>query len=233
MYCAEAFGGVRVWDVAAGKLLRAHPAASAAAESFTIDRLLHSIGLSADGRTLASCASSVNNEYTDPVRLWEARDGTLRRTFADENIHGRPMALSPDGAVIATGGKTVRLWDAGSGELLRELRGLLKRTQSICFSADGRLVVAGGSYGTTNVWEAATGRHLVTLFAFPGEGGAADEWLAYRLDGSYDGSENVGRFLAWRTGDELKTFDEAGRGFGRREPERVRAALNLPGKERD
>ena len=76
------------------------------------------------------------------------------------------MALSPDGSILATGGKTVQLWEVRTGKKLRELKGHLKRTQSIVFSADGQLLVSGGSYGTTNVWDVATGRHLVTLFAF-------------------------------------------------------------------
>jgi WD40 repeat protein len=54
------------------------------------------------------------------------------------------MSLSPDGTILATGGKTVRLWDAAAGKLLRELFGHFKRTQSIAFSADGRLRFSGG-----------------------------------------------------------------------------------------
>jgi WD40 repeat protein len=117
------------------------------------------------------------------------------------------MALSPDGAILATGGKSVQLWDARTGRPIRQLFGYLKRTQSIAFSADGTLLVAGGSYGTTNLWDVATGRHLATLFAFsdPATGAATDDWLACTPDGFYDGSPNVDKFLAWRVGDALET----------------------------
>ena len=133
------------------------------------------------------------------------------------------MALSPDGAILATGGKSVRLWDARTGKPLRELSGHLKRTQSITFSADGRLLVSGGSYGTTNAWEVATGRHLVTLFAFPERrnGTVEEEWLAYHPDGYYDGSPGVDRLLAWRVGDELLT------------PESLRPRLHRPDRLAD
>ncbi len=223
LFGAEAFGGVRVWDIATGRLLHTYPAAGTRARFFTDDRLMHSIGLSKDGGTLATCASSVNDEYADPVRLWDARTGTLRRTFAAEKIHGRPMALSPDGAVIATGGKSVKLWDARTGKLRRELTGHLKRTQSTVFSADGRVLVSGGNYGTTNVWEVATGRHLVTLFAFASP--AADDWLAYHPDGYNDGSPGVDRYLAWRVGNDLLTPQTLGPEFHR--PDRIAAALRL------
>src|SRR5262249_47897480 len=113
------------------------------------------------------------------------------------------------------------------GKPLRELFGHLKRTQSITFSADGRLLVSGGSYGTTNAWEVATGRHLVTLFAFPERrnGAVGEEWLAYPPDGDYDGSPGADRLLAARIGDERLTPESLGPRF--RRPDRVADALKL------
>jgi WD40 repeat protein len=225
--CGEAHGGARIWNAQTGQLVHACPAASSAAEGFTIDRLMNSIGLSRDGTTLATCASSVNNEFVDPVRIWDVRTGKVTRDFAAEKIHGRPMALSPDGSILATGGKSVKLWDVRSGAQLRELFGHLKRTQSIVFSADGRLVFAGGSYGTTNVWDVKTGRHLITLFAFTLNGAEtrADDWLAYTPDGYYDGSPGIERYLAWRVGDELVTAKTLGPQLHR--PDRTERAIQV------
>jgi WD40 repeat protein len=223
----QAKGGARLWDVQTGRLLQTYQTAGPKSQGFTIDRLMNSIGLSSDGATLATCASSVNNEFVEPVRIWDVRTGKLVRDFAAENIHGRPMALSPDGSILATGGKAVQLWDVRTGKKLRQLLGHLKRTQSITFSADGRLLFAGGSYGTTNAWEVATGRHLVTLFAFSQirNGTAGDDWLAYHPDGYYAGSPGIERYVAWRVGDELQTADSLGKQLHR--PERIEAALRL------
>jgi WD40 repeat protein len=225
LFCGEADGGTRAWDFRSGRLLRTLETPRPQAQPFTVDRLLNSIGLTADGATLATCGSSVNDEFVGATRLWDSRTGALRRDFTAEKIHGRPMALSPDGSIVATGGKSIKLWDARTGQLLRELYGHLKRTQSIVFSADGRLIFSGGSYGTTNAWEVATGRHLVTLFAFPSDrtGSAADEWLAYHPDGYYDGSPDVERYLAWRVGDELQTPQTLAP--ERHHPDRIAAAL--------
>jgi len=227
LYCGEAHGGTRAWEVRTGRPLQTYQAASSQAESFTIDRLLNSISLSKDGQTLATCASSVNNEFVDPVRIWDAQTGALRRDFTAEKIQGRPMALSPDGAIVATGGKSIKLWDVRTGRMLRELFGHLKRTQSIAFSADGRLLVAGGSYGTTNVWAVASGQHLVTLFTLPNprDGSLTDGWLAYHPDGYYDGSPGVERYLAWRVGEAFQTAETLGPEL--HHPERITAALNL------
>src|SRR5262249_53584187 len=159
-----------------------------------------SVALSSDGATLAACAATMGNTFGEPVRLWDPRSGELKKEFTTEAHSARPIALSPDGTILATGGKTIKLWDVRTGRVLRELCGYLKKTQAITFSADGRVLVSGGSYGTTNAWEVATGRHLVTLFAFPAtqQGRAGDDCLAYSLDGFYDGSPGVERYLAWR-----------------------------------
>ncbi len=220
LFCGEAHGGAKAWDLASGQPRYAcQPSNSAAAAAFRGDRLLTSLGLSRDGQTLAVGPSSVNNEYVEPVRLWNAATGKLVHDFTPEEIHGRPMALSPDGKLLATGGKWVKLWDISTGKLVRELYGHLKRTQSIVFSADGRVLVAGGSYGSTNLWDVPTGKHLVTLQTFAdGAGGGADAWAAFQADGSYAGSEDVERYLAWRVGEELPT------------PERLRERLHRPAK---
>ena len=225
LYCGESYGGTRVWNVQTGRLLHTYEASNTQAESFAMDRLINSIGLSRDGKTLATCNSSINNEFVDPVRIWDIRDGRLERDFAPEKIHGRPMALSPDGSILATGGKTVQLWEVRTGKKLRELKGHLKRTQSIVFSSDGELLVSGGSYGTTNIWDVASGRHLVTLIAFTERrnGTLADDWLAYCPEGYYAGSTGIEQYLAWRVGDEFLTSKVLGPALHR--PERIEAAL--------
>jgi WD40 repeat protein len=167
----------------------------------------------------------VANVHTESVRIWDTRTGELLRDFADPKIGGRPIALSPDGSILATGGKTVKLWDAETGEPIRELFGWMKKTQAIAFSPDGRFLVGGGSYGTTNLWEVGTGRHAVTLIAFPDDRNESlrEDWAAFTPEGPYDGSEGVDRFLAWRVGDDFVTAETLGATL--RNPERVREAL--------
>jgi WD40 repeat protein len=233
LICGQGHGGARVWDATTGALARTCRVEGWRAQVYSrarpehADRLMNSIGLSRDGTALATCASSISSEFIDPTRIWDPRTGKLKREFRDEKIHGRPMALSPDGTILATGGKSVQLWDVRTGAKMRELLGHLKRTQSIAFSADGRRLIAGGSYGTTNVWEVATGRHMVTLFAFLGRhrGTDRDDWLAYHPDGFYSGSPDIDRLLAWRVGADLETPATVGARL--RKPDRIEAALEL------
>lgn len=223
----EGNGGTQIWDTRSGRLLRSCKSPKSLASAVNHDRMVTSVALSPDGATLAACAATVGNMYSDPVRFWDLRTGEIKKEILDQPHNARPIALSPDGSILAAGGKSIKLWDARTGKLLRELFGYLKKTQSLAFSADGRILVAGGSYGTINAWEVATGRHLVTLFAFPSsqKSSVQDDWLAYHPDGYYDGSPGVERYLAWRVGPDLLTTDTIGQKLHR--PERLSAALKL------
>src|SRR5262249_704036 len=141
----------RVWDARAGRLLQTCRDAGSRADTETRDRLITSVAFNPDGSTFLACTSSMGNTYSEPTRLWDARTGELRRDVREPQIDGRPIALSPDGTILAAGGKIIMLWDMRTGTPIRRLSGYLKKTQSIAFSADGQLLFSGGNYGTTNV----------------------------------------------------------------------------------
>src|SRR5262249_42659031 len=191
--CGEGHGATRLWEARTGRLLRTCKPTGVQAATAAGDRsrrFLTSLALTPDGRTLVTNAASVGSFCDEPARFGETQTAELKKEFADKGHGAQPVALSPNGSILAAGGKTVKLWDVRTGKLVRELFGHLKITQSITFSADGRLLVSGGSYGTTNLWEVATGRHLVTLLTFPEgrKGKVVDGWLAYPPEGVYDGS---------------------------------------------
>jgi WD40 repeat protein len=221
--CGEGHGATRLWEAKTGRLLRICKGTGSQGATAASQRLFTSLALSPDGRTLFSSEGG----FDGPVRFWDTQTGELKKEFVDKGHGAQPVALSPDGSILAAGGKSVKLWDVRTGKLLRELSGHLKITQSITFSADGRLLVSGGSYGTTNAWEVATGRLLVTLFTFPEsrKGKVVDDWLAYHPDGFYDGSPGIERYLAWRIGGDLRTADSFRVRLHR--PDRIESALKL------
>ncbi len=75
------------------------------------------------------------------------------------------VAISPDGAWIASGGRDnmVRVWHRHSGEEAMTLPGHRDVINSVNFSPDGSKIASGGRDGTIRVWEATTGKPLRTI----------------------------------------------------------------------
>jgi WD40 repeat protein len=225
--------GAYLWDTRTGRALRAIRPAKSLRERILGGQVSPkmSVALSPDGGALVTCSGSISPDYGDrQIRVWDTQTGALRREFSRPQSAGRFVALSPDGATVATNGlgKAIALWDVKTGRLVRELVGHPHPPQSAVFSADGRLLVSGADYRTVKVWEVATGRLLATFVTFSESrpGTAQDDWLATTADGSYDGSPGVERFLRWRIGDELQTPEVLGPQL--HHPERLAAALKPP-----
>jgi tetratricopeptide (TPR) repeat protein/serine/threonine protein kinase len=72
------------------------------------------------------------------------------------------VALSPDGALLALGGRggLVHLWDTGRKQTTRSLDAFA-RVEAVAFAGGGELLVTGGQ--SIALWEVATGRRQVDL----------------------------------------------------------------------
>ena len=103
------------------------------------------------------------------MRLWCAVDGALLRTLEGHTAEVSSVAVSPDGATIASGpfDKTVRVWRAADGALLRTLKGHDTDMNSAAVSPDGATIVSGSHDKTVRLWRAADGALLRTLEGTP------------------------------------------------------------------
>jgi hypothetical protein len=156
-YLASAHGDgkVRLWDTERGTLRKAINAHG--------NQILP-LAFSRDGKYLASASS-----WTLEAKIWEMPAGTQLAAFDVEkrlgNVGGisgvHTLALTPDGAVLASGGsdRVIRLWDARSGHLRTELPPQNNLITALGFSPDGRLL-ASSSSGDSQIrlWDAATGK---------------------------------------------------------------------------
>jgi len=109
-----------------------------------------SVAWSPDGKSLAS---SSNDET---IKLWDASTGRELRTFPAH--WARSLVWSPDGKSVAwANNDKVQLLDIGTGNEIRTLDSLP------VWSPDGKAAASVGSNHTVKLWDAASGKELLSL----------------------------------------------------------------------
>jgi WD40 repeat protein len=117
-----------------------------------------------------------------PVREAPAQELTERGTFKGLKFRVERAALSPDGKILAAGGRDARegqlkLWDVAAGKEIASLPKYPDALSALAFSADGKRL-ASGDYGWVRVWDVNTykeiasfkGLHQVSVVAFNRDG---------------------------------------------------------------
>lgn len=119
---------------------------------------IEALAYSPDGRYIASTAAAPSRrvqqpdgtwkrlELRNPIRVWNAKDGTLAYSYAGPATVVNSIAWSPDSRRLAMASEdhTVRLWEVGSagdGEVITSFAG---SAFSVAFSPDGRRLAAAG-----------------------------------------------------------------------------------------
>lgn len=119
---------------------------------------VHAVAWSPDGARLASAAEAGDG----PLRLWDPQSG--RCLAALEPMRSvRCVAYSPDGTRLACGGfNQLRVWDGDRWQTFAELD-RHQRVLCVAWSPDGGRLAGGGEDGAAHIWDAHTGRRLLTL----------------------------------------------------------------------
>ncbi|QEL20805.1 WD40 repeat domain-containing protein [Limnoglobus roseus] len=176
-------GEVKVWDVEAGKLVETTPWPEGVAWPTVF---------TADGRSFAVAGRTA-------IVLFDTATGVKRVALRPEADLGR-VVFSPDGTRLVmvrrdgftrfgdgTGAAPIAVWDTATGVPVCHLKGHASPIRDMVFSPDGRRIATLGSprttrFGEPRVWDAATGRELLTL---PEPVGAATGGrLAFSPDGA-------------------------------------------------
>ena len=161
-------GKVHFWDVSTAALQN----------TFIGDKdgIIFNITYSPDGKTIAVVSS-----YNDRVLLRDAKTGKHKATLEHFGLIDTiflllqnreydigPIAYSPDGKTIVTGGDyytiekgTVYLWDARTGTRKSVIFKGPGAVYTVVFSKDGKRIIATGDWkNKVRVWNARTGKEL-------------------------------------------------------------------------
>ena len=162
--------------------------------------LVRSCAYSPDGCALAT--TSVDGT----VRLWNARDGTLRHLLRGHSTNATSCAFTPDSATLMSGScdSTLCVWDVRSGALvrrvIREHSQFASPRYGCAYSRDGTLLITSTVDGTIQLWDTSTGAVLSHLrgHARLVDGCAFSPDGTTLATGSLDGTLRLWHMRPWR-----------------------------------
>lgn len=113
--------------------------------------------MSEDGEMLVSSGGG--------IQIWALSTGKCLRTLCNDTPVTQPIALSPDGSLLASSDPqgNISLWNPHTGELLRSLIGHSGSIDAITFSPDRQSLVSGGEDAQIRVWNVHSGQLTHTL----------------------------------------------------------------------
>jgi WD40 repeat protein/tetratricopeptide (TPR) repeat protein len=224
-------GEVKVWDVRTGQeqLTLNGPPSEVRLYSPTAG-----VCFSPDGRRIASTSGATydqqTGEYYGQVKVRDAQTGQDKLTLRGGTANFFSVCFSPDGRRIAGACEdtTVMVWDAQTGQELLSLQGHTAPVYSVCFSPDGRRLASAsggltpfasgpltrfdggkpGKPGEVKVWDAQTGRDLLTLPGHTGVFSVSFSPDGHRLASASGDWNKPGDVRVWdaQTGQELRTL---------------------------
>lgn len=159
-----------------------------------------SIAFRYDGKTLASLSGAVPMQWRPDnvgdmaVRLWNLKTRKQITASKDHNPRIESMALSPHGALLASGREdgTVALWDMQTQNRIATLRGHIAAVRSLAFSPDGTFLASGGRENS-RLWDVQK-RKQIAVFK---NNTAIVESVAFSPDGKTLASADYNAIRLW------------------------------------
>jgi WD40 repeat protein/3',5'-cyclic AMP phosphodiesterase CpdA len=163
LFSGEAFGmgGIKVWDVSTGRLIRELGAPGGSDVAV--------LALSSDGRVLVSGSSGDKR-----IRVWETATGRRTHELKGHTLGVGALALSNDGRTLYSGADDrpwffqsqdsgIRVWDLAVGRQVGSLAGHKAAVCALRLSVEGETLVSGSRDCAIKIWDLSMGRAVHTL----------------------------------------------------------------------
>ena len=110
--------------------------------------------------TFSTDALIIATAHGNSIYVWDTFTGNAFAMLDEHPDSINALALSPDGAKLATAGGdwTVHLWEVNTGKYIKSLMGHPSAVNAVAFSPDGKILASAGS--TLRLWDANTGELL-------------------------------------------------------------------------
>lgn len=162
------YGKIEFFDATSGQLLSTLSSPDWIIQEHPL--IVADTAFSADEKRIAIALTALGSEYNaglGRVEIWDMASRQRLLTLP-ENFDIYPnqpgvLAFSPDGTTIATQRSPdglAAVWDAVGGQKLFELGSAVN---SITYSPDGKYILTASAGGKAQMWEAASGKLLLTL----------------------------------------------------------------------
>jgi len=138
--------------------------------------------ISPDGNMIAVC------DADSSVHLYNSRNGSIQRSLREDRVGVFYRAtFSPRDPLLAvtTNKGTTSLWNVTNGMKLRDVaqRQYINDNTYIAFSPDGSRMTVETGKDQTKIFEAQSGKEMITIQRMPDEGGVYD--AVYSPDGQF------------------------------------------------
>ncbi len=181
-----------IHDLSTGRAARANLGTDAAMTWMALSRdTAHLVGIDSDGTVLFyRCSPAGDLRRSELLSRWRAHQD-----------HGRSVAFSPDGRLVASAADDIVLWDVATQRKIARFEHPAI-VWSVAFSPDGRWLISSHGDGAVLIWDVAERKRLANLNGHSG----AVRAVAFTPDGRRVASGGEDQtVIVWDLQDGRKT----------------------------